>query len=77
VVRPFLFAGGLALMWFVQFQETGVEADAPPWGVALVLVTRLLADFIGAWVVLSVLRLAIALGRRGLAQLRAQWQRQG
>jgi hypothetical protein len=64
-------------MWFVQFQEAGVDGDAPPWGMALMLGVRLLADFIGAWVVLSVLRLALALGRIGLAQLRAQWQRAG
>jgi len=76
VVRPFLLAGALALMWFVQFQGAGVDGDAPPWAVALVLGVRLLADFIGAWVALSVARLALALGRMGLAQLRAQWQRE-
>jgi hypothetical protein len=77
VVRPFLLAGALALMWFVQFQDAGVDVDAPPWAVALVLGVRLLADFIGAWVAISAARLALALGRIALAQLRGHWQREG
>lgn len=59
-------------MWFVQFQEVGVEGEAPAWGVAIVLAMRLLADFVGAWVALSVLRLVVALGHLGLSHLRAQ-----
>jgi hypothetical protein len=69
-VRPFLLAGGLALVWFVQFQEAGVEADAPAWGLGIVLVVRLLTDFIGPWVALSMLRLVVVLGRVGLIRLR-------
>lgn len=77
MVRPLLLAGALALMWFVQFQDSRVDVDAPPWAVALVLGVRLLADFIGAWVALSVARLVLAVGRMGLAQVRAHWQREG
>ena len=76
-MRPFLLAGGLALLWFVQFQEVGVDGEARGWGVALVIGLRLLADFIGAWVALSVLRLAMALGRMGLIHMRAYWPREG
>jgi hypothetical protein len=76
VVRPLLLAGGLALMWFVQFQEAGVDKDAPPWGVVLVLGVRLFVDIIGAWLAVSILRLILALARIGLAQLRHQWHRQ-
>jgi hypothetical protein len=74
VVRPFLLAGGLALIWFVQFQEARVEGDAPAWAFAIVLAVRLAVDFIGAWVALSAIRLIIALGRLGLIHLRAHWQ---
>jgi hypothetical protein len=76
-VRPCLLAGGLALLWFVQFQDVGVDGEAPIWGVALVIGLRLLADFIGAWVALSVLRLALAFGVMGLTHIRAYWPREG
>ena len=69
-VRPFLLAGGLALIWFVQFQEAGMEADAPAWGIGIVLVVRLLADFVGAWLAISILRLVVVLGRVGLIHWR-------
>jgi hypothetical protein len=69
-VRPFLLAGGLALIWFVQFQAVGVDGEAPPWAFAIVAVGRLVVDFIGAWVALSVVRLVIALARLGLIHLR-------
>jgi hypothetical protein len=73
-VRPFLLAAGLALTWFVLFQEGGVEGDAAPWIVATVIAVRLLVDFVGAWIVLSISRLAFALSRLVLIQLRAHWQ---
>ena len=72
MVRPFLLAGGFALIWFTQFQDAGVDGDAPAWSVAVVLVIRLLVDFIGAWVALSVFRLVFALARLGLTWLRPQ-----
>jgi hypothetical protein len=34
---------------------------------------RLLADFVGAWVVVSAVQLALVLGRLGLAYLRGLW----
>jgi len=63
-------------MWFVQFQDIGVEGDAPAWGIAIILVLRLLVDFVGGWVAVSVLRLIFLLGRLGLIHLRAhrQWE---
>ena len=72
-MRPFLLAGGLALIWFAQFQEAGVGGDAPAWAFAIVAVGRLVVDFIGAWVALSVIRLVIALGRLGSIHLRTYW----
>ena len=75
MVRPFLLASGLALLWFAQFQEVAVEGDAPVWGIAAVLLLRLLVDFIGAWLVLSVLRLVYMLARLGLIQLGAHRRR--
>jgi len=59
-------------MWFVQFQEIGVEGDAPPWGVAILFIVRFLVDFVAAWAAVSLLRLAVAAGRLGLTRLRAQ-----
>jgi len=66
-----LLAGGLGLMRFVQFQEVGSGEDAPAWSMALVLGVRLLVDFVGAWIVVSVLRIAFVFGKLGLMQLRA------
>ena len=63
-------------MWFVLFQEGGVEGDAPPWVIAIVIAVRLLVDFVGAWVVLSISRLAFVLSRLMLIQLRDHWQRE-
>jgi hypothetical protein len=71
-VRPMLLAGGLGLIWFVQFQQGDMTQDAPSWGYGLVLGMRLLADFVGAWVAVALLQLAIALGRLGLVQLRSR-----
>jgi hypothetical protein len=70
-VRPFLLSAGLALMWFALFQDPEVSGDLPAWGIAAVLGTRCLVDFVGAWLVVSVLRLAIALGRLGWIRLLA------
>jgi hypothetical protein len=74
-MRRSLLAAGLALMWFVQVQQPAVEASAPAWVVAVVLAVRLLTDFVGAWVAVSIAQLAVALGRAGLGQLRASRQR--
>jgi hypothetical protein len=64
-VRPFLLSAGLALMWFALFQEVDVAGDLPAWGVAAVLVTRFLVDLVGAWLAVTMLRLAIAGARLG------------
>jgi hypothetical protein len=75
-MRRFLLAGGLGLMWFALVQDSAMEAGAPVWGIAIILAVRLLADFIGAWLVLSILQLLFTLGRYGLKQLRARRQQE-
>lgn len=69
-MRPLLLSGGLALIWFVQFQ-VDMEGDVPVWGAAAVIAIRLLADFVGAWLALSIVRLVFAAGRLGWMRLRA------
>jgi hypothetical protein len=71
-VRPFLIALALALVWFVQFQAGEAATGAPVWGVALVMAGRFFADLVGAWAAISLLRLALALGRLAVAYLRAR-----
>jgi hypothetical protein len=72
-VRPFFLSGGLALIWFAQFQEIGVEGDVPAWGVAAVVAVRFSVDFVGAWLAVSIARLAFAAGRLGWARLSTYW----
>lgn len=74
-VRPLLLAGGLGLIWFLQFQQGGAEPDGPPWSFALILGMRLVADFVGAWVAIATVQFVFALGRLGLAHLRADPER--
>jgi hypothetical protein len=69
-VRPFLLFAGLALTWFALFQNADVESDLPAWGIAAVLGMRFLADLVGAWLAVTVLRLAIALARLGWTRTR-------
>jgi hypothetical protein len=71
-VRPFLLAAGLALMWFALFQDVDMEGDLPAWGFAAIFGTRFLADFIGAWLIVSLLRLAIALAQLAWVRLRTR-----
>jgi len=73
-VRPYLLSGGLALIWFAQFQDMGVDGDAPAWGIVAVMVVRLLADFVGAWLLVSLLRLGYTGGQLGWRRLRAPRQ---
>jgi hypothetical protein len=75
-MRPYLLAGGIGLMWFVQVQEGGADGDAPAWGIAIILIGRLLVDFVGGWLAVSVGRLAFALCRSGLSQLRTYRHRE-
>jgi hypothetical protein len=69
-----LLAGGLGLIWFVEFQEGGLAEEAPMWSMALVLGVRLLADFVGAWIVISVLRLAFVFGKFALMRFRTGFE---
>jgi hypothetical protein len=71
-MRRFLLAAGFGLMWFALVQDSATGTGAPIWGVAVILAVRLLADFIGAWLVLSTLQLVLTLGRLGLSRLRGQ-----
>jgi len=72
-MRPVLLAAGLAGYWFVEYQDAGGAANAPMWGYMTMVGVRLLADFIGAWVIVSALQLALALGRLGLSYVRGLW----
>ena len=72
-----LLAGGLGLLWFVQYQQGGPAAEGGPvWSHAAVLGSRLLADFVGAWVVIALVQLVFALIRAGFAQLRSDTDRE-
>jgi hypothetical protein len=71
-IRPLLLAGVLGLVWFVVVQEGGFEDDIPGWGMPILLGARLLADFVGGWVVVSLLQLLFNLGRLALLRLRVR-----
>jgi hypothetical protein len=75
-MRPILLAAGLGLMWLVLVQDGVGNGDAPAWGIAIILVARLVADFVGGWIVVSILRLFFAIGRIGLAHFRGQWRQE-
>ncbi|HEV2188409.1 MAG TPA: hypothetical protein VGR70_14465 [Stellaceae bacterium] len=75
-MKPVLLAAGLGLYWFVAYQE-GSDVDAPMWGYLTMAGLRLLADFVGAWLIISALQLAIALGKIGFSYLRAIWLQAG
>jgi hypothetical protein len=72
-MRPVLLAAGLGLFWFVEYQDLGSAADMPMWGYMAMIAVRLLADFVGAWVIVSGMQLLLALGRLGLTYLRGAW----
>jgi hypothetical protein len=70
-MRPVLLAAGLGLCWFVEYQDAGGGVtDMVMWSYLVVTGTRLLADFVGAWVVVSALQLIMALARYGMTYLR-------
>ncbi len=52
-------------MWFAQFQDLAVEGDVPAVGVAAVAGARFLADLVGVWLAISMLRLVFAMVRLG------------
>jgi hypothetical protein len=64
-MRPLLLSAGLALMWFAQFQDMGVEGDVPAVGIVALAGARFSADLVGAWLVISMIRLVFALARLG------------
>lgn len=72
-MRPIFLAAGLGLYWFVEYQDIGGMADMPVWGYAMTIAVRLLADFVGAWVIVSALQLLLALGKLGVSYLRGLW----
>ena len=65
-----LLASGLGLMWFVKFQAGPLPVGVPGWGVTLLLVGKLLADFVCAAVVVALVRLGLAVMRLGIANWR-------
>jgi hypothetical protein len=68
-----LLAAGLGLYWFVEYQDAGGEITGPISAFLIMTGVRLLADFVGAWFILSALQLAMALARFGLSYLRSLW----
>jgi hypothetical protein len=72
-MRPVLLAAGLGLFWFVEYQDAGGATGVPMWGYVTMVGVRLLADFVGAWIIVSALHLALVLGRLGLIHLRGLW----
>jgi hypothetical protein len=71
-LRPMLLAGGMGLMWFVKYQAGPLPVGVPGWGVALLFVGQLLADFVCAAVVVAVARLGLAMVRLSIANWRLQ-----
>jgi len=75
-LRPLLLAGGLGLVWFIEYQQPVVAPPGgPPWSYALVLGVCLLADIVCARVLIALAQLLFAAGRLGLARLRTQLNR--
>jgi hypothetical protein len=72
-VRPVLLAAGLGLYWFVKYQDADGPPDVPMWAYLITVGVRVVADVVGAWVIVSALQLALALGRLGLVYLRGLW----
>lgn len=58
-------------MWFALSQDFEVGGNLPAWGLAAVLGTRCLVDFIGAWLIVSLLRLGVAVAHLGWIRLRS------
>lgn len=71
-LRPLLLAGGLGLIWFIEFQQPGLTPNGPGWSYALVLGVRLVADTVCARLLIAIVQLLFATGRLGLARLRVQ-----
>jgi hypothetical protein len=74
-IRPVLLAGGMGLMWFVKYQSGPPPMGVPAWGVALIYGGRLFADFVGAAVIVAVVRLGLAAVRFAIESWRLQRRR--
>jgi hypothetical protein len=72
-MKPAFLAAGLGLYWFVEYQDLNDMTDVPMLGYALLIGVRLLADFVGAWLVVSALQLAFALAKLGFSYMRGLW----
>ena len=72
-MRPGLLGAGLGLFWFVEYQDAGGISDVPMWGYIMTVAVRLLADFVGAWVIVAALQLVLVLARLGVSHLRSLW----
>ncbi|MBV9826686.1 MAG: hypothetical protein JO001_13590 [Alphaproteobacteria bacterium] len=70
-LRPVLLAGGLGLLWFAETPMAGLTDQGPMWSVSAIVGIRLLADFVGGWVVVSLLRLGVAIARYVISRTRA------
>jgi hypothetical protein len=53
-------------------QDGGIEGGVPSWGLALIIATRLLVDFVGAWAIVSLVQLTVVSSRLLLARWRKQ-----
>lgn len=76
-MKPVLLAAGLGLYWFVAYQDGGGDLDAPMWGYLANAALRLIADFVGAWLIITALQLVLALGKVGFGYVRALWVQAG
>jgi hypothetical protein len=72
-MRPMLIAAGLSLYWFVAYQGAAGTTDVPVWVYAIVIGMRLLADFVGALVIVYALQLLLVLTRLAVSYLRGLW----
>jgi len=72
-IRPVLLAAGLGTYWFAVHLDGGGEADAPMWGYVTATGMQLLADVVGAWIVIAGAQLAIGLGKVGVSYARSLW----
>jgi len=70
-----LLAGGMGLMWFVEFQAGPLPSGVPGWGIALILAGRVFADFVGAALVVALARLSLATVRLAIATWQLQRRR--
>jgi len=72
-MRPIFLAAGLGLYWLVEHQDFGSANEMPVWGYGVTIGLRLLADFVGAWIIVSALQLLLALAKLGVSYLRGLW----